>query len=159
MAQASYGGSAFAEGKTSLSQYAAQLLYKSASEPTSSDVPARPRMPPAAVAGVHLAPTGGEAFAKEGGQLGGSGQRIISYSSEPTNSSTAGLAKFPSESFGRPRNIVPQFSAFDLPPGEFHSVAWVSRRAHAAKILEVYRCTITAVLQNGDVSELGTLQL
>lgn len=126
LAQLSQGGSsAFTEAKTTLSPYAAQLLYKSASEPSSADAPAQPRPPPAAVAGVHMA-HGGETFAKEGTQPGGSGQRIISYSSEPTNSSSSGLAKFPSEPFGRPHNIVQQFSAFDLPPGEFHSVAWVS---------------------------------
>jgi hypothetical protein len=123
-AQAAYGGTFSEASKANLSRYAAQVLYKSASEPTSHDAPVRQRLPPAAVAGVHLAQQG-EAFAKEGAG-GPGGQRIISYSSEPTSRASAGMSRFPSEPFMQPRNILPQYSAFDLPAGEFASIAWVS---------------------------------
>lgn len=118
-----YGGP-FSEalGAAGLSHYAAQLLYKCASDPVTQDTFGRPNLPPAAIAGVHTAP-GAADSAPAGG--GGSDQRIISYSSEPTSISSSGLAKFPSEPFVRPRTVYPQYSAFDLPPGEFHDVAWV----------------------------------
>lgn len=118
-----YGGP-FSEalGAAGLSHYAAQLLYKCASDPVTQDTFGRPNLPPAAIAGVHTA-LGAADSAPAGG--GGSDQRIISYSSEPTSISSSGLAKFPSEPFVRPRTVYPQYSAFDLPPGEFHDVAWV----------------------------------
>lgn len=136
-----YGGP-FSEalGVAGLSHYAAQLLYKCASDPVTQDAFGRPNLPPAAIAGVHLAPGAAAAAAAAaaagdgcGGAAAGSGscgaggdQRIISYSSEPTGTSSSGLAKFPSEPFGRaPRSVYPTYSAFDLPPGEFHDVAWV----------------------------------
>jgi len=133
-----YGGP-FSEalGAAGLSHYAAQLLYKCASDPVTQDAFGRPNLPPAAIAGVHLFPSAMAAAAAGGGSGGGAAgggggggaggdQRIISYSSEPTGTSSSGLAKFPSEPFGRaPRNVYPTYSAFDLPPGEFHDVAWV----------------------------------
>ncbi len=123
-----YGGP-FSEalGAVGLSHYAAQLLYKCASDPIVQDTFGRPNLPPAAIAGVHLAPGAAGAGGSAGSAAGGGGpQRIISYSSEPTSGSTSGLAKFSTEPYIRPRDCVyPQYSAFDLPPGEFHDVAWV----------------------------------
>ncbi|CAL8463580.1 g3114 [Coccomyxa elongata] len=125
--QLPYGGPfSDALGAAGLSHYAAQLLYKCASDPIVQDTFGRPNLPPAAIAGVHLAPGAAGAGGSAGSAAGGGGpQGIISYSSEPTSGSTSGLAKFSTEPYIRPRSSVyPQYSAFDLPPGEFHDVAW-----------------------------------
>ena len=141
--QLPYGGPfSQALGAAGLSHYAAQLLYKCASDPITQETFGRPNLSPAAIAGVHLAPGAGGAGGAGGSAAAGGGgnQRIISYSSEPTSGSTSGLAKFPTEPYIRPRNVAPQYSAFELPPGEFHDVSWVRSAAAASQTLQTCTC-------------------